>query len=201
VSGAVVACKSALRTYAGRIAARPGDARDETEIDRVFGDAENDGKACGRSLCCECRRGAHGNAITATWRRSSSLAMVGSRSYWPSANRYSKSDHRHRRLLCARRERPPCHRTPEQRETRRPAGPAIHEHGIGHQSQHREIARPYLSDYTVGSCRRGDRITRLFLLRLLTAACGTSRKSGPRRACRLLGEDRTTFARSELYRF
>src|SRR5215475_11760852 len=27
--------------------------------------------------------------ITATWRRSSSLAMVGSRSYWPSANRYS----------------------------------------------------------------------------------------------------------------
>src|SRR5262249_49809683 len=48
-------------TYAGRIAARPGDARDETEIDRVFGDAENDGKACGRSLCCECRRGTHGN--------------------------------------------------------------------------------------------------------------------------------------------
>src|SRR5262249_17003548 len=48
-------------TYAGRVAARPGDARDETEIDRVFGDAENDGKACGRSLCCECRRGAHGN--------------------------------------------------------------------------------------------------------------------------------------------
>src|SRR5262249_32737270 len=46
---------------AGRIAARPGDARDETEIDRVFGDAENDWKACGRSLCCECRRGAHGN--------------------------------------------------------------------------------------------------------------------------------------------
>src|SRR5262249_19982799 len=46
---------------AGRIAARPGDARDETEIDRVFGDAENDGKACGRSLCCECRRRAHGN--------------------------------------------------------------------------------------------------------------------------------------------
>src|SRR5262249_49176057 len=27
--------------------------------------------------------------IMATWRRSSSLAMVGSRSYWPSANRYS----------------------------------------------------------------------------------------------------------------
>src|SRR5262249_51304657 len=43
------------------IAARSGDARDETEIDRVFGDAENDGKACGRSLCCECRRGTHGN--------------------------------------------------------------------------------------------------------------------------------------------
>jgi hypothetical protein len=30
-------------------------------VDRVFGDAENDGKACGRSLCCECRRSAHGN--------------------------------------------------------------------------------------------------------------------------------------------
>ena len=44
------------------------------------------------------------------------------------------------------------------RETRRPAGPAVHEHGIGDQSQDREIARPYLSNYTVRPRRRGDRI-------------------------------------------
>src|SRR5262249_2558378 len=40
---------------------RRGVAGGEAEIARVWGRAENDGKACGRTLCGECRGGAHGN--------------------------------------------------------------------------------------------------------------------------------------------
>src|SRR5262245_48086805 len=120
------------------VALPPGrDARDETEIDRVFGDAENDGKACGRSLCCECRRGAHGNdhghlaaqQFTGHGRQPIVLALrkpildpqvapldIASlrqaesdcRSVGGSCclqERAKKSDHRHRGLLPARRER------------------------------------------------------------------------------------------------
>jgi hypothetical protein len=46
---------------AGRIAARPGDARDQTKLDGVFADAEDDRDHRGRSLCGERRRGAEGS--------------------------------------------------------------------------------------------------------------------------------------------
>jgi hypothetical protein len=68
------------------------------------------------------------------------------------------------------------------REARRAAGPAIHEHRIGHQSQDREIARPFLSDYTVGSCRRGDRVRRRNFITLLggvgASQCSEQRGAG-----------------------
>src|SRR5262245_39340385 len=56
------------------------------------------------------------------------------------------------------------------REASRPAGPAIHKHRIGHQSQDREIAWPFLSDYTVGSRRRGGRVNRREFITLLGGA-------------------------------
>ena len=43
---------------ARHIAARPGEARDKTKLDRVFGDGEDDRNRRGRRLGRECRRGA-----------------------------------------------------------------------------------------------------------------------------------------------
>src|SRR5262249_6962764 len=38
-----------------------GEGGEETGIGGFLGEAEKEGKAWGRSFCCECRRGAHGN--------------------------------------------------------------------------------------------------------------------------------------------
>ena len=64
------AASSAMKkVYAGHVAARPGEAGDKAEFDRVVGDAEDDRNGRGRSLGRERRRGAAGAAITATCRR------------------------------------------------------------------------------------------------------------------------------------
>ena len=63
------------------VAARPVEAGDKTEPDRVVADSEDDGDRRGCRLGRECRRGAPVAAITATCRRTRSAANSGSRSY------------------------------------------------------------------------------------------------------------------------
>ena len=59
--------------HPGRIAARPGKARNESELHRIISGAEYDGNGRGRSLCREGRRGGkcndHGNLIAHQFRR------------------------------------------------------------------------------------------------------------------------------------
>ena len=64
---------------ARQVAARPGEARDKTKPDRVFGDTEDDGDRRGCCLGRE-RRDNPIAAITATCRRTNSAASSGSRS-------------------------------------------------------------------------------------------------------------------------
>ena len=71
-----------------QVAARPGEARDQTELDRIATDNEHDRDRRGRGLSRERRRRAASAAITLT-RRTRSAASAGSRSIWPSAQRYS----------------------------------------------------------------------------------------------------------------
>ena len=73
---------------AGRIAARPGKAGDQTKLDRVFADAEDDRDRCGRSFG-RLAAAVPGVAITATRRRTRSAMSDGRRSYWPSSQWYS----------------------------------------------------------------------------------------------------------------
>ena len=63
-----------------QVAARPGEAGDKTEPDRVFGDDEDDGDRRGCRLGRERRARLPVAAITATCRRTSSAASSGSRS-------------------------------------------------------------------------------------------------------------------------
>jgi hypothetical protein len=62
---------------AGRVAARPGEAGDKTEFDRVFADAEHDRNRGCRSFSCA-RNRLMGAAITATRRRTRSAISAGS---------------------------------------------------------------------------------------------------------------------------
>ena len=59
--------------HPGRIAARPGKARNESELHRIISGAGYDGNGRGRSLCREGRRGGkcndHGNLIAHQFRR------------------------------------------------------------------------------------------------------------------------------------
>ena len=74
---------------ARHIAAGPGEAGDKTKADRVGGDAEDDRDGRGRRLGRERAGTLPGVTITATRRRTRSAASAGSRSYWPSSQRYS----------------------------------------------------------------------------------------------------------------
>src|SRR5262249_37934581 len=77
---------------------------------------------------------------------------------------------RHRRLSHRRQL---CGTCSQGREARRPAGPAINQHRIPHQSQERKIARADLSDYTAGSSRRGDRMRRREFIAMVGGAIAT----------------------------
>ena len=74
---------------AGDVAARPVEARDETSRNRIAADHEDDRDRRGCRLCRERRSGARQRDDHGTRRLTSSAANAGSRSYWPSAQRYS----------------------------------------------------------------------------------------------------------------
>jgi hypothetical protein len=63
-----------------QIAARPGEAGDKTKPDRIFGDEEDDGNRRARRLAANAGGVPAGAAITATCRRTNSVASAGSRS-------------------------------------------------------------------------------------------------------------------------
>src|SRR5262249_29557581 len=164
-------------------------------IEWVCGEAENDRKACGRSLCCECRRGAHGKdhchlaaqQFTGQCRQPIVLALRKSildpqvvpldiaclrqaesdcRSVGSSCclqERAKKSDHRYRRLLRARRERPRGRRAAEQRYELAPS------HSI-------------TSSASCCNCRGTLRPRAFAVLRLITSSnlvgCSTGRSAG-----------------------
>jgi hypothetical protein len=69
---------------AGRVAARPSEADDETESDRTVGDAEHDRNVRSRRFRRQGRSGSSDRDNTATSRRTNSAAIAGNRSYWPS---------------------------------------------------------------------------------------------------------------------
>jgi hypothetical protein len=69
---------------AGRIAARPGKAGDETKLDRVLTDAEDDRDRRSRSFGAIEAASLPGVAITATRRRTKSVISAGWRSNRPS---------------------------------------------------------------------------------------------------------------------
>ena len=70
-----------------RVSARPREARDKPEPDRILGGDEDDGHRCGR---CLGRQGAFATAtITATGRRANSAADSGSRFGSPSLHRHT----------------------------------------------------------------------------------------------------------------
>ena len=52
--------------HARDVAARPVEAGDKSELDRVAADLEDNRNCRGRRLCRQCRRSAAGAAITAT---------------------------------------------------------------------------------------------------------------------------------------
>jgi hypothetical protein len=74
---------------AGRVAARPGKAGDETKLDRVCADAKTIGIVVVAALAASAAGLLPDVAITATWRRTRSAMSDGSRSYWPSSQWYS----------------------------------------------------------------------------------------------------------------
>src|SRR5215813_15343745 len=71
-----------------QVAARPGQTGDKTELDRVFGDVEDDGDSGGYGLGRQRGRGIGGDDHD-DCRRTNSSANAGSRSNRPSAHRYS----------------------------------------------------------------------------------------------------------------
>ena len=79
--------------YAGEVAAGPVQAGDETKLDRVGADCEDDRNRLSRRL--RGRRGGCGTAMmTATWRRTKSSASAGSCSRLSDAHRYSAVEFR-----------------------------------------------------------------------------------------------------------
>jgi hypothetical protein len=74
---------------AGRIAARPGKAGDQTQLDRVFGDAEDDRDRRGRGFGRRAAAVKAGVAITANRRRTRSAMSDDRRSNWPLSQWYS----------------------------------------------------------------------------------------------------------------
>src|SRR5499433_214554 len=134
---------------AGRVAAGPGEAGDEAEPDRVFGNTEHDGNRHARRLHhgrqiiaayaynyrrtpadqirCQCRQPVELIFRPTVFDRDIlALAKAGlfqtfakcAQAVRESIRRYrgEKSDHRHRPLLRARRERPRSRRAAEQRD-------------------------------------------------------------------------------------
>src|SRR4030081_3757062 len=73
------------------IAAGPIKAGDEADLHRVAYDQENNGNGRGCRLGGE-RPGVGLVSMSATWQRTRSAAIAGSRSYWPFAQRYSGPD-------------------------------------------------------------------------------------------------------------
>ena len=71
---------SGQKIDAGRVAARPGKAGDQTKLDRVLRDAEDDRNRRGGSFGREGTIAEAGVAITATRRLTSSAMSAGSRS-------------------------------------------------------------------------------------------------------------------------
>jgi hypothetical protein len=137
---------------AGRVAARPGKTGDETQLDRVFGDDEDDWDRRGRSFC-RLRRGwaergdyrhLTPHEIGHERRHAIVLALepmvfdhhvlaldvAGFVETFTERSRVARgdldrtaahdADHRHRRLLRERRERPAGCRAAEKRDKRAP---------------------------------------------------------------------------------
>ena len=77
-----VLCEGLL---AGRVAARPGKAGDQTKLDRVLREAEDDRNRRGGSFGRAGTIAKPGVVITATRRRTSSAMSADRRSYWPSS--------------------------------------------------------------------------------------------------------------------
>ena len=69
------------RDHAREVAARSAEAGDKTSLDRVAAAVEDDRNRRGRRFCCQRCRSATRRTITATWRRTSSAASAGNRSY------------------------------------------------------------------------------------------------------------------------
>jgi len=72
-----------------KVSVRPGETGNQTKLDRVFADAEDDWDRRGRSFGRERSRLPAGVAMTATRRRTRSAMSTGRRSNWPSSQWYS----------------------------------------------------------------------------------------------------------------
>src|SRR5262249_10875831 len=73
----------------GRVAAWPGKLGDKAELDRIVGNCEAMGIVVVAALAAKAEGVPPVTAMTATCRRTNWAASAGSRSYWPSAHRYS----------------------------------------------------------------------------------------------------------------